>query len=316
MPMPLDNFSAPTYFLPMNPLITLPELATLLESTSPIHVLDVRLAEDFAAGHLPDSINHCVFEVGFAENVTKAIPNLTEPIILVGWGGISQEAEAALGKLQRLGYANAQILQGGIEEWGKAGLVLDASQEPAPAPAWPVGRLEIDLANSKVEWLGRNLLNKHWGNLPIASGYLDFNADGPLAGGRVEFDLANMTCTDLADSPLHDVLIAHLLSDDFFDASHHPRAVLEITKSTRIAETPGALNLEVTAELTLRGVTQTICFLAAAGLTPDGKPAAQAALALDRTRWGVLYGSGKFFRRLAGHLVNDRIELQVKLVTI
>ena len=36
---------------------------------------------------------------------------------------------------------------------------------------------------------------------------------------------------------------------------------------------------------------------------------------IDRTDWGVLYGSGRFFRRLAGHLVNDSIELQLRLLT-
>ena len=39
-----------------------------------------------------------------------------------------------------------------------------------------------------------------------------------------------------------------------------------------------------------------------------------ATLAFDRTLWGSIYGSGKFFRRLAGHLVNDLVEIQVKVV--
>jgi rhodanese-related sulfurtransferase len=298
----------------MNPLITLPELAQLTETQKIVHVLDVRLAEDFACGHLPDSINHCVFEVVFVDEVRQAIPDQTQPVIIVGWGGVSLEAEVALDKLQRAGFTAGQILQGGIEAWKAAGLTLDVvSPEPTP-PAWPLGRRQLDLDKSSVEWLGRNLLSKHWGQLPIAAGYLDFDASGPVCGGRVEFNLQGLTCTDLAGTPVHDVLIHHLLSDDFFDVARFPQAVLEITQSTRIAETPGSLNLEVRGDLTLRGVTQSICFLASAGLTPDGVPAAQAALAIDRTRWGITYGSGKLFRKLAGHLVNDRFELQVKLV--
>ena len=299
----------------MNPIITLPELAKLTESEKTVHVLDVRLPEDFAGGHLPDAINHCVFEVVFLENVRIALPDMNQSIIIVGWGGVSMEAEVALEKLQRAGYQRAQILQGGIEAWKEAGLTLDVVSPTLPPAAWPVGKCEIDLEKSSVEWLGRNLLSKHTGLLPIKSGYLEFDSQSPLCGGRIEFDLSGLTCTDLAGSPLHDVLIKHLLSDDFFDAERHPTAVLVITQSTRIAETPGSLNMEVRGDLTVRGVTQSICFLASAGLTAEGHPAAQAALALDRTRWGITYGSGKLFRSLAGHLVNDRIELQVKVVT-
>jgi len=57
-----------------------------------------------------------------------------------------------------------------------------------------------------------------------------------------------------------------------------------------------------------------IAFDAAAGWTPGCLPAAQATLAFDRTLWGVLYGSGKHFQRLAGHLVNDLIEIQLRVV--
>ncbi len=298
----------------MNPLITLPELADLTSTGVPVQVLDVRLAEDFASGHLPDSVHHCVFEVGFLAAVQATLPQRQQRLIVVGWGSSSQEAEVAWERLVAAGYVQAQILQGGIDAWSQAGLTLDATAPALPVQAWPVGRRALDLAQSSVAWCGRNLLNQHRGLLPISSGYLDFDAAGPLVGGRVECALRDLICTDLAGTPLHEVLVQHLLSADFFAAERFPLVVLEITQSTRIAESAGSLNLEVRADLTLRGVTQGICFLASAGLTPEGQPAAQAALAIDRTRWGAIYGSGKLFRRLAGHLVNDRIELHAKLV--
>ena len=35
---------------------------------------------------------------------------------------------------------------------------------------------------------------------------------------------------------------------------------------------------------------------------------------LDRSRWGVLYGSAKFFRCLGKHKVDDLISLEARLV--
>ena len=37
---------------------------------------------------------------------------------------------------------------------------------------------------------------------------------------------------------------------------------------------------------------------------------------LDRTQWGSIYGSGKFFARLGQHVVNDLIHLHLKVTTI
>jgi hypothetical protein len=71
----------------------------------------------------------------------------------------------------------------------------------------------------------------------------------------------------------------------------------------------------VQGELILKNVTRPVEFLATAGMTPEGKAAAQASLAIDRTLWEVLYGSGKYFRNLGGHLVNDLIEFQLRIVT-
>jgi len=55
-------------------------------------------------------------------------------------------------------------------------------------------------------------------------------------------------------------------------------------------------------------------FEAAAGWTGDGRPAAQALVPIDRTLWNVIYGSGRLFSGLGGHLVSDLIELELRMV--
>ena len=68
-------------------------------------------------------------------------------------------------------------------------------------------------------------------------------------------------------------------------------------------------------DLTLKGTSGPLTFRAAAGVTPDGKAAAQAVLSFDRTYWNVLYASGRYFHRLGMHLVYDLIDLEIKIVT-
>jgi polyisoprenoid-binding protein YceI len=110
-------------------------------------------------------------------------------------------------------------------------------------------------------------------------------------------------------------LVAHLQSDDFFDVESYPEACFAFQKAEVSADPPGCQNLKLHGELTLRGETRPMTIGAAAGFTPEGQAALQATVAFDRTDWGVLYGSGKFFKRLAGHLVNDHVELQLRVVT-
>ena len=77
---------------------------------------------------------------------------------------------------------------------------------------------------------------------------------------------------------------------------------------------PGRPNLLCRGSLTLKGVTKPIEFEAAAGFTADGGWAAQAQLTIDRTRWGVNYGSGRLYDFLGMHLVNDHVSLDLTVV--
>lgn len=140
--------------------------------------------------------------------------------------------------------------------------------------------------------------------------------NGRLAGGDFVMDMSAISCDDIACTPLHDVLVAHLRSDDFFDTERFPTGRFVITSAAVPPDaTAGAANLDVTGELTLKGETAPVRCAASAGVLPDGRLAAQATLEIDRCRWNVIYGSGRFFSHLGGHLVNDFIEVRLRLVT-
>ncbi len=277
-------------------------------------ILDVRLSEDYQCCHLPGAVSNCVFEVAFMDRLgAQALPE-TALVCIYGQSDTSHEALMAAEKLRRAGFKDVRILEGGLQAWCASGLPLEGSVSEPARPPLPHGRKEIDLQESRLEWLGRNLLNKHWGKIALKSGYLFFD-HGLVTGGEILIDMNSITCDDLQGTPLHDVLIHHLRSDDFFDAELHPEGRLQILEAIPIeGSSPGSPNLQVQANLTLKGITAPVAFTASAGMDAHGRAAAQAAFAIDRTHWNVLYGSGRFFHRLAGHLVNDLIELQVRLV--
>jgi len=276
-------------------------------------LIDVRLEDDFAAGHLPDAVSNCVFEVAFGERMTN-LAGKGEAICVYGAAEDSAEALMAAEKLERSGYGDVSLFAGGVAAWQQAGRHLVGGADAPLSPRLSDGRHAIDLDESRVLWVGRNLLNRHWGTVAISEGWFE-TSDGVLSGGQFVIDLKRIECSDLDENSGRDMLIAHLQSDDFFDTEKYPGATFRIVSSCSIeGASDGAPNLHVEGELTMKGVTQALAFDAVAGLTSEGKPAAQATLAFDRTLWNVIYGSGKLFHRLGGHLVNDLIELQIKIV--
>jgi polyisoprenoid-binding protein YceI len=294
-------------------LITAAQLKQAFGESNPPLLLDVRLEDDFHCCHISGAKNNCVYEVVFMERMGKLAPDQSAPICVYGAAGDSLESRIAAEKLTRAGYSHVQEFRDGLRGWKAGGFPLE-NGTPVGAPlAIADGVHDLDLEESHVEWTGRNLLNRHHGSIKLKDGSLRFEK-GILVGGEVIFDMSSITCENLTGTPLHDVLVGHLKSDDFFDVERYPTARFEIISSEVLDDKSGAPNLAVHGRLTLKNVTDSVEFTAAAGVTPEGQPAAQAAFAFDRTKWNVLYGSGRFFHRLAGHLVNDLIEVQVRMV--
>jgi polyisoprenoid-binding protein YceI len=294
--------------------IEAPRLAELL-SDGGVTLVDVRLPEDFAAGHIRGAINQCVFEVACLKELEEKGISKHNPIVVYGWSEDSHESRVAAEKLERAGYANVLEFRGGVDAWTAGGRSLEKQAAPPSAPKLDDGVHALELSESHVVWIGRNLINKHSGKVAISSGKVEFR-DGMPVSGEVTLDMRRMTCSDLAGNPLHDVLIHHLQSDDFFDVERFPEARFSFDRAEQLSENDGSRNLKLHGQLTMRGIAKPLTVEAAAGITAEGKGALQATLAINRTEWGVLYGSGSFFKRLAGHLVNDEVEIQLRILTV
>lgn len=177
------------------------------------------------------------------------------------------------------------------------------------------GTFSLDLGESRVEWLGRNLLNKHSGTIAIKSGHVTCR-DSVLRSGDFIIDMNEMKCADITDSKMNRILVDHLKSDDFFDTERYPEARFQIRNVECVnGASPGLPDVRVSGELTLRGQVHPLVLFAVTGVNGKGRFSAQAAFAFDRTLWGTIYGSGRFFKNVGMHLVNDLIEIQVRLVT-
>jgi rhodanese-related sulfurtransferase len=297
----------------MAALIQTPDLQKELASINPPLLIDVRLKDDFEEAHIPNAVSSCVFEVAFLERITA---EKSQPIVVYGADSKSYESRTAAEKLSRAGYKNVSDYREGIRGWEDTGGSVTRNKPRQPDPQITDGRHDIDLKESFIEWSGRNLLNRHHGRIGFRSGSLTI-AQGRLTGGEFVIDLKQIICFSLQGTDLHDVLIRHLKSDDFFDVERFPEARFLIRQTKHIeGATAGHPNLEITGELSLKDVSALITFLATAGVTSDGKGAAQAVLSFDRTQWNVIYGSARFFHRLGMHLVNDLIDLDMRIVTV
>lgn len=278
-----------------------------------MNILDVRLQDAYDQSHIPGSTVNPVFQVGFVDRMPEDWGK-EDPVQLVAQDGESEEALMAMEKLQRAGYTQLEILEGGLDGWVAQGNEPDGSHQAAPSPAPLHGAVAVDLEASEIQWTGRNLINRHYGTLHFSSATLTFE-NGTLTGGTFIVDWDSLACTDLAGTEVHDVLMAHLKDHDFFDVDAYEAPQVEMTSVTPVADaTRGAPNLNIEANLTMKGVTHPITFSATGGSTGEGF-AFQAELPIDLTLWNVKYASGKLFKGLGMHLVNDTLEIGLKVVT-
>ncbi len=163
---------------------------------------------------------------------------------------------------------------------------------------------KVNTSESVLKWNGKKVTGEHYGKISLKEGNFTLKSN-KIIDGNFTIDMTSITSEDLPEGEWNKKLVDHLKSDDFFGAEKYPESVLVLTESTPITNGKA----KVKGKLTIKGITHPVEFEAVQqGLTVS------ALITVDRSKYNVRYGSGKFFQNLGDKTIYDDFTLDVKLV--
>lgn len=190
----------------------------------------------------------------------------------------------------------------------------EAATAPEAVEATTMGdTYTVNIAESGIHWIGSKKIgdSSHDGTLALSAGSLSITK-GDITGGSFTIDMNSLANIDMAGTEGADKLIGHLKSDDFFKVASFPNATFEITKVTKVMNNAD-MSHTVSGNLTMLGVSKNISMPATIAMT-DGKLTASVKdFALNRTDWGVKYGSG-LLGIVGDKVINDDVAISINLV--
>ena len=150
----------------------------------------------------------------------------------------------------------------------------------------------IVAAQSNIDWTGRKVTGAHNGTIDIKQGTLTLE-DGRLSAGRFVIDTASIKILDVTDPATNAQFAGHLASDDFFSITQYPEAFFDISAVS---------NDHVEGNLTIKGITHKVSFHADLSIAGDTLTAS-GRIVIDRTKYGIRFRSGNFFKDLGDTLI-------------
>lgn len=160
----------------------------------------------------------------------------------------------------------------------------------------------VDTERSTINWSAKKVGGGHTGTIKIASGNLIYNGKA-LTKGSFLINMSSITSDN-------ERVTTHLKSDDFFGAVKSPSSKFEITKVTAV----GADRVNVSGNLTIKGITQPLTFPATVKQQKGIVVATASGVRVDRTKYDMRFRSKTFFLDIGDRAVDDEFELSINLV--
>lgn len=209
-------------------------------------------------------------------------------------------------------FAGAIALFSCKESAGEKAEVSDAAQVEATTG----DVVPVNVSNSVINWEGTKPTGTHTGTINISEGSVVVN-DGKVTGGSFTIDMNSIVNTDQngdmkANLENHLKGFAEGKEDHFFNVAQHPTAKFELTKVVSLDGDADA-NSTVYGNLTIKDITKEIGFRATINTNGDQVTVSTPQFTIDRTQWGVNYGSKSIFDDLGDKFINDEIGLKINL---
>jgi polyisoprenoid-binding protein YceI len=170
-----------------------------------------------------------------------------------------------------------------------------------------VQNFKLESANSNINWIGRKVTGSHNGTIDVKEGTLVFN-NGKLLEGKVVIDITSLKILDITDPATNKQFASHLASDDFFNSAEYPEALFIITSAT-----PNDVNVtHIKGNLTIKGITHATTLDALISTSNDNVTLSGKVI-IDRTKYGIKFRSGNFFKDLGDTLIHNDFELSINV---
>ncbi|WP_040279816.1 YceI family protein [Psychroserpens damuponensis] len=169
-----------------------------------------------------------------------------------------------------------------------------------------------NVGESTITWKGYKPTGTHDGTIKLESGSFKTD-DGKLQSGTFLIDMTSISVSDLEAGDGKENLEAHLMGTvegkegDFFDVKKFPSAAFEITGTEALA----AGKTRLSGNLAIKGQKHNISFPVTISNEGDMMTIESEAFTIDRTKWGINYGSKSVFDNLGDKFINDDMELKI-----
>lgn len=165
--------------------------------------------------------------------------------------------------------------------------------------------LAVDVAASKIEWVGSKTGGQHNGDLKIKSGSVKIDG-GKIVGGAFVIDMTSINVLDLTDKAKAD-LEGHLKNADFFEADKFPEGKFEIVSVKEEAGKAGETHV-ITGNLTLKEKSFSVNIPTKVALSDAGVTASTEQFTINRQDWGINYKS-----TMKDVIINDQMGIKITL---
>ncbi len=188
-----------------------------------------------------------------------------------------------------------------------------ATTTPATSVDLVDGQYEVDTNKSNIAWVGAKELIANYediGTLGVQAGNFVV-ASGQITTGEVVFDMDSLMGTKTSNTQIAlDKLATHLKSADFFDVETYPTSTMSISNVVDNGDGTYSVN----GNLTVKDVTESITFPVDISASETGEVVINGDFIMDRTKWGLQYGSGSFFDNLGDNVISDNVSISVNIV--
>lgn len=200
-----------------------------------------------------------------------------------------------------------------VENYLKTEPEKTSNSTPNTPPTNYSGVLTLTPENTKLAWVGRKTLVLGYedaGSINISSGKTVIE-NGKVVSTEAEINMNTIATLNTGKGSDEDKLTKHLKSADFFDVEKYPTATLKITTAKLLSENSGVQNYEFSGTLTMKGITAEVTFPGNVTLS-ENSAKMEAETKLDRTKWGINFGSSK----IANSFIDDYFTLKISINAI